>query len=196
MISLYILAGLVALAFVFVGRKSGVSGLREGATTSVSLLRTVARMLVLGMLLAGMTQAILPAEVIRQWMGDESGFTGILLGTVVGMLIPGGPYVVIPLAAAVFLEGGGGRLRGGVPDGMEHGSAVENRDVGAAVPGRGVHHQPHAGEPPLPDHRRSGYAADLPTVGLRRNARPAARRLRVWASAVALSRCHAVASSR
>ena len=107
MISLYILVGLVALAFVFVGRKSGVSGLREGATTSVSLLRTVARMLVLGMLLAGMTQVILPAEVIRQWMGDESGFTGILLGTVVGMLIPGGPYVVIPLAAAVFLEGAG-----------------------------------------------------------------------------------------
>lgn len=82
-------------------------GLREGGATSLSLLRTVARMLVLGMALAAMTQVILPADLITEWMGDESGFKGILIWTVVGILIPGGPYVVIPLAGSVFLSGAG-----------------------------------------------------------------------------------------
>ena len=59
------------------------------------------------MALAAMTQVILPEDVITRWMGDESGFTGILIGTAVGALVPGGPYVVIPLAGSVFLSGAG-----------------------------------------------------------------------------------------
>ncbi len=105
--TLALLAGIVALTLVLVLRKDGISGVRTGGETSVLLFRSVARMLALGMLLAGMTQVILPQEVISLWLGDESGFTGILIGTAVGMLIPGGPYVVIPLAASIFLAGAG-----------------------------------------------------------------------------------------
>ncbi|MYF65432.1 MAG: hypothetical protein F4185_05915 [Chloroflexi bacterium] len=32
---------------------------------------------------------------------------GFLIGAAVGMFIPGGPYVVIPLAASIFLAGAG-----------------------------------------------------------------------------------------
>ena len=105
--TLYLLAGLVGLTAVLVLRKDGFSGLRNGSVTSALLLRTVARMLVLGMVLAGITQVILPQEVITRWIGDESGFTGILIGAAVGALVPGGPYVVIPLAASIFLSGAG-----------------------------------------------------------------------------------------
>ncbi len=105
--TLALLAGIVALTLVLVLRKDGISGVRTGAETSVLLFRSVARMLALGMLLAGMTQVILPQEVISLWLGDESGFTGILIGAAVGMLVPGGPYVVIPLAASIFLAGAG-----------------------------------------------------------------------------------------
>ena len=105
--TLYLLAGLVALTLALVFRKDGLSGVRDGARTSALLLRTVARMLVLGMALAGMTQVILPQEVITRWIGDESGFVGILIGMAVGMFVPGGPYVVIPLAASIFLAGAG-----------------------------------------------------------------------------------------
>ena len=103
----YLLAGLVALTAALVMRKQGLAGLRQGSRTSLILLRSVSRMLVLGMALAAMTQVILPEDVITRWMGDESGFTGILIGTVVGALVPGGPYVVIPLAGSVFLSGAG-----------------------------------------------------------------------------------------
>ncbi len=103
----YLLAGLVALTAALVVRKQGIAGLRQGSRTSLLLLRSVSRMLVLGMALAAMTQVILPEDVITRWMGDESGFTGILIGTAVGALVPGGPYVVIPLAGSVFLSGAG-----------------------------------------------------------------------------------------
>ena len=107
MTATYILAALVVLTAALILRKHGVAGLREGAVTSLSLLRTVARMLVLGMMLAAMTQVILPEEVITRWMGDESGFTGILIGALVGAVVPGGPYVVVPLAGSIFLSGAG-----------------------------------------------------------------------------------------
>ena len=107
MITTYILAALVALTAALVVRKQGLAGLRQGGVTSLLLLRTVARMLVLGMLLASMTQVILPEDVVTRWMGDESGFTGILIAAAVGAVVPGGPYVVIPLAGSIFLSGAG-----------------------------------------------------------------------------------------
>ena len=105
--TLYLLGGIVGLTAALVLRKDGLSGIRNGSVTSALLLRSVARMLVLGMVLAGMTQVILPQEVITRWIGDESGFTGIFIGAAVGMFVPGGPYVVIPLAASIFLAGAG-----------------------------------------------------------------------------------------
>ncbi|HCH36003.1 MAG: hypothetical protein CL777_06185 [Chloroflexi bacterium] len=105
--STYLLAVLVLLASVFVLQRHGFSGIREGVITSALLLKTVGKMLILGMALSAMTQVILPEEIITKWMGNESGLTGILIGTVVGVLIPGGPYVVIPLAGSVFLSGAG-----------------------------------------------------------------------------------------
>lgn len=33
------------------------------------------------------------------WIGDDAGFKGILIGSLVGGLLPGGPYVTLPLAA-------------------------------------------------------------------------------------------------
>lgn len=107
MITTYILAALVVLTAALVVRKQGMAGLRQGGVTSLLLLRTVARMLVLGMLLASMTQVILPEDVVTRWMGEESGFTGILIAAVVGAVVPGGPYVVIPLAGSIFLSGAG-----------------------------------------------------------------------------------------
>lgn len=103
----YLLAGLVVAAGLFVVRNEGAAGLRRGGEVSLSLLRTVARMLVLGMVLAAMTGVILPEDLVTRWMGEESGFTGILVGTALGALVPGGPYVVIPLAGSIFLTGAG-----------------------------------------------------------------------------------------
>ncbi|MEK9658703.1 MAG: permease, partial [Chloroflexota bacterium] len=57
--------------------------------------------------LAGMAQVVLPAELISRWMGNESGLTGVLIGTLVGSIVPGGPYVVVPIIGSVYNTGAG-----------------------------------------------------------------------------------------
>lgn len=52
-----------------------------------------------------MVQALLPQEMVSKWVGTESGVRGIIIGTVAGVLTPGGPYVSLPLAAG-FLRAG------------------------------------------------------------------------------------------
>jgi uncharacterized membrane protein YraQ (UPF0718 family) len=38
-------------------------------------------------------------------LGQESGFRGILIGTIAGGFSPGGPYVNLPIAAALLRSG-------------------------------------------------------------------------------------------
>ena len=57
--------------------------------------------------MAGMIQALIPDEMISKWIGAESGFRGILLGTLLGGLTPGGPYVSMPVAAGLLRTGAG-----------------------------------------------------------------------------------------
>ena len=54
-----------------------------------------------------MIQVLISAEMISKWVGAESGFRGILIGTAVGSLMPGGPYTCLPLAAGLLRVGAG-----------------------------------------------------------------------------------------
>ena len=62
-------------------------------------------LLLIAFLIAGLIQVAIPPEVIRTWLGEESGWRGIILGTVVGALIPAGPYMAFPIIAAIFSAG-------------------------------------------------------------------------------------------
>ena len=48
-----------------------------------------------------------PQDLIQQWLGPESGWSGLLLAELIGLLLPGGPYVVLPLIAVLFQAGAG-----------------------------------------------------------------------------------------
>jgi uncharacterized membrane protein YraQ (UPF0718 family) len=78
-------------------------GLQAGA----QLLTDVWLPLLLGFCLAGLFEVMVSKDLLVRWMGEESGFQGIVLGWLTGLLIPGGPYVVFPVAAALFKEGMG-----------------------------------------------------------------------------------------
>ena len=58
--------------------------------------------LLLGFMIAGLVQVLIPREMITQWLGTESGIKGILLACVAGGLIPGPPYAVFPLVASLY----------------------------------------------------------------------------------------------
>ncbi len=78
-----------------------------GLKTAGNLLLQVVPLLIFSFVVAGMIQTLIPKEVISRWVGAESGWRGIFIGTVVGGLIPGGPYVSLPLAAGMLKIGAG-----------------------------------------------------------------------------------------
>jgi uncharacterized membrane protein YraQ (UPF0718 family) len=57
--------------------------------------------------IVGFVEQLAPQEIVRAWIGPDSGLQGVLIGELAGALLPGGPYVVFPLIAAVYQAGAG-----------------------------------------------------------------------------------------
>jgi len=85
------------------GRDLPVAGLTAAGQT---LWRNLP-ILLLGFLIAGLAQVLIPAHVITTWLGTEAGIKGIVVGCVAGGLVPGSPYAVFPLVAALYRSGAG-----------------------------------------------------------------------------------------
>ncbi len=100
-----IIMGVIAIVFLVIGYQKGggehILGLKSAGTT----LLQITPLLILAFIVAGMAQVLVPRELISQWIGAESGFRGILIGTFVGSLMPGGPYVNMPIAAGLLRAG-------------------------------------------------------------------------------------------
>jgi len=64
-------------------------------------------LLIVAFLMAGFLQVVIPPELIESWLGEQAGIKGILIGSIGGALIPGGPYVAFPIIAAIFKSGAG-----------------------------------------------------------------------------------------
>ncbi|MBN1571614.1 MAG: permease [Deltaproteobacteria bacterium] len=94
----------VALAVAYY---QGEGRLVEGLRRSMNLTIMVIPLIFFALLLAGMIQVIVPKQFIADWLGNQSGFKGIMMGSLLGALTPGGPSVTLPLAAG-FLGAGAG----------------------------------------------------------------------------------------
>jgi uncharacterized membrane protein YraQ (UPF0718 family) len=95
--------GLALLAWNRGGLADVIAGLREGGET----LWSVTLLLIAAFLVAGLTQVLVPRDVIEKWLGTQSGWRGILLASIAGSLVPGGPYVYYPIAGALLQKGAG-----------------------------------------------------------------------------------------
>ena len=98
-----IVMGVLAVILVFLSYQKGVH--IQGLKASGSMLLQIIPLLVFAFLIAGMVQFLLPREIISRWVGAESGFRGLLIGTAMGSIAPGGPYVSLPLAAGLLRMG-------------------------------------------------------------------------------------------
>jgi uncharacterized membrane protein YraQ (UPF0718 family) len=58
-----------------------------------------------GCLIAAFVTRLLPREVVARVVGGESGFLGILIATVMGAVLPGGPLTIYPVAGAFLVLG-------------------------------------------------------------------------------------------
>jgi len=100
-----IIMGVIAIVFLFIGYQKGGGEHIIGLKYAGNLLLQIIPLLIFAFIIAGMIQVLIPQEMISKWVGMESGFRGILIGTVVGGLTPGGPFISLPIAAGLLRAG-------------------------------------------------------------------------------------------
>ncbi len=100
-----IIMGVIAIVLLFIGYQKGGGEHILGLKAAGDILLQIAPLLIFAFIIAGMFQFLVPTEMIAKWVGAESGFRGILIGTVIGGFMPGGPYVCLPIAAGLLRVG-------------------------------------------------------------------------------------------
>ena len=102
-----IIMGVIAIVLLFIGYQKGGGEHILGLKTAGNLLIQIVPLLIGAFLVAGMVQVLIPHELISKWVGMESGFRGVLIGSVIGGITPGGPYISMPIAAGLLRTGAG-----------------------------------------------------------------------------------------
>ena len=105
-VSFIIVWSLVAILTVMAARHGGDS-VRRAFRLGVNQGRMLVLRMPLAIILGGFLVEIIPPETLQQALGPETGFTGILIASVSGALLPGGPFISFPIAIAFAKAGAG-----------------------------------------------------------------------------------------
>ncbi|MDB5383374.1 MAG: hypothetical protein JWO26_3006 [Rhodospirillales bacterium] len=98
------LMALIALGFCL--KRSASTAIRAGRDGAHSLMR-VLPLFTVALPMAAFLAELVPADIAEGWLGPESGLQGILIASVAGGFIPGGPFVSFPLVLTFTKAGAG-----------------------------------------------------------------------------------------
>lgn len=96
-----VLLALAALAFW----RGGTALLGEGLSNGAHLLLRFSLVIAVSFLAAGLAEVLVPHEWVEGALGADSGLRGIVIGTAAGIVTPSGPFVSMPVAAALIRSG-------------------------------------------------------------------------------------------
>ena len=82
----------LAVAAYLKGEQRHILGITEASKTLLLVLPT----LVGAFLIAGYVRVLMPEDVVRKWLGEESGLKGVVVGYLAGTLLFGAPSSVFP----------------------------------------------------------------------------------------------------
>jgi uncharacterized membrane protein YraQ (UPF0718 family) len=102
-----IVMGALALILIAIAYSKGQGQYITGLQSAFKMTVQILPLLIFAFIIAGMIQVLLPQQLVSKWVGAESGFRGILIGTIAGGLSPGGPYVSLPIAVGLLKSGAG-----------------------------------------------------------------------------------------
>jgi len=100
---MFLFAAVLALLAYLKDPGLPLMGLKEGGRMFWDILPA----LCFAFIAAGMIVKVLPRELLTRWLGDESGFRGLFMGTLAGSVTPGGPFIQFPIVAALLKSGAG-----------------------------------------------------------------------------------------
>lgn len=94
-------ASLGALCYWLKGEEAFIRAL----WVDLDILGTMAPRIALGMVLVGFLTVLIPRAAIARALGAGSGIRGLVMAAGAGALLPGGPWVILPLALSVVRSG-------------------------------------------------------------------------------------------
>lgn len=101
-----ILIFLALLLFGYAWRR-GDGSHRQGVRQGWETVRRTLPLLLVAFAIVGYVNVLSPQSLVQRWIGPDSGWQGLLFAEFVGAILPGGPYVVFPLIAALYRTGAG-----------------------------------------------------------------------------------------
>lgn len=107
MTTVILLLGALALAMLAYAWRRGDGSHQRGALLGWRTLQRTLPLLIVAFAIVGYVDVLAPQRLVQAWIGPESGWSGLLLGEVAGVILPGGPYVVFPLIAGLYRAGAG-----------------------------------------------------------------------------------------
>ena len=99
------LAAVVSAAIVY--WRDGQARFLEILSADVFLFLDILPKVLAACLIASFVALLMPRDVVVKWVGAESGFLGLVIATLAGIIVPGGPITVYPVAAAFMAVGAG-----------------------------------------------------------------------------------------
>jgi uncharacterized membrane protein YraQ (UPF0718 family) len=100
-----VVATLAVGSAIFVFIRDGQVRFLAILTEDVGLFATMLPKVLAGCFIGAFVTLLLPRETIARWVGAESGIGGILVATLAGAILPGGPFTIYPVAAAFLAAG-------------------------------------------------------------------------------------------
>jgi len=97
----------IALLLGFYAWRREDSSLKRGFQLGWLTLKRNTALLILAFIIVGYVNVLSPTQLVQEWIGPETGVRGLILAELIGMLLPGGPYVVFPLIAVLYHAGAG-----------------------------------------------------------------------------------------
>jgi len=98
---------IIAAALLIYAWSRRDDSLQKGVRMAWITTRRNAALLVVAFVIVGYVNVLSPTELVQAWIGPDSGWKGLFLAEGIGMLLPGGPYVVFPLIAVLYSAGAG-----------------------------------------------------------------------------------------
>jgi len=106
-VNIIIMSVALVLLFGWAWYAKGLNKAIEGIKSASKMLYQIWLLLLIAIAVAGMIQVLIPREMASKYLGTASGFKGILLGWLVGSVVPGAPYVSLPIGASLLKIGAG-----------------------------------------------------------------------------------------
>ena len=137
--TLLVLLALLGLLVALAWWRGGQAMVEQGLSGGGTLLASYALIVAVSFLAAGFAEVLVPTEWVRATLGDDSGLRGLAIASAAGALTPAGPFVSMPIAAAMVRSGDGllapvgciadARARQLVQQDLGDGAAREARDL-------------------------------------------------------------------